>query len=173
LYTQSPGDRGLCAACRRLLAGDVPWKADTAGAGGRDPGDAAPGRSDKVSRLRPRRSGLAGRRVAIGAAIALLAGGVGATAAFRRHALSDAWTAIERHIPSNAWSTLRRRTSQAWVTARHQASGAWASVCRRVPFLASKGDSGSAQSTAIRDTTVARGSQRRKAASSSKRSRDD
>jgi hypothetical protein len=175
LYTKSVGDRGLCASCRRLLAGDVPWKPDTGNAAEPDGEETSrPGVVGKIARPRRRTSGPALRRIAIGALAAAVVGGAGAAVAFRRKALSDGWTSIERHIPSNAWGSFRRRTSHAWTTVRHEASEAWTAVSRRVPFLASKADSATAAKPAAeRDDAVARGTPRRKTASRTKRGRDD
>src|SRR5439155_15307370 len=145
LHTPTPGDRGLCAACRRLLVSDVPWRGDTAGAG------TAPKKpqQEKASRPRPIRNG-ASRRIVIGAVVAFIVAGLGAGVAMRRQPLSDSWTKIERHMKSGVFSTIRRRTSaiwatmrrqssDAWVAVRRQSSDAWVAVQRRLPFDASEG----------------------------------
>ena len=173
LHTPAPGDRGLCAACRRLLVSDVPWRGDTAGAG------TAPKKpqQEKASRPRPIRNG-ASRRIVIGAVVALIVAGLGAGVAMRRQPLSDSWTKIERHMKSGVFSTIRRRTSAIWATMRRQSSDAWVAVRRRLPFDASDGKGSDSIAPAgpsragAGDTTVARGTHRRKTAST-RRSRDD
>jgi hypothetical protein len=177
LHTPAPGDRGLCASCRRLLVSDVPWRADSAGS---DPAAAAAAkRSDKgnVRRLRPGRAP-AWRRIAVGAAVALLVAGLAAAVATRRQPLSDSWTKIERHMKTDVWSTLRRRTLAIWATTRRRGSEAWVAVRRRLPFDGSsgKGSDSIAPASPSRagaaDETVARGTHKRKTASK-RRSRDD
>ena len=173
LHTPTPGDRGLCAACRRLLVSDVPWRGDTAGAG------TAPKKpqQEKASRPRPIRNG-ASRRIVIGAVVALIVAGLGAGVATRRQPLLDSWTKIERHMKSGVFSTIRRRTSAIWATMRRQSSDAWVAVRRRLPFDASDGKGSDSIAPAgpsragAGDTTVARGTHRRKTAST-RRSRDD
>jgi hypothetical protein len=175
LHTPTPGDRGLCAACRRLLVSDVPWRGE---GGGADPGAGTASRKpQKAQRARPIKGG-AWRRVAIGAVVALIVAGLGAGVAMRRQPLSDSWTKIERHMKSGAWSTIRRRSSAIWAAMRRQSSDAWVAVRRRLPFDApdSKGSDSIAPAAPSRagagEATVARGTHRRKTAST-KRSRDD
>ena len=185
LHTPTPGDRGLCAACRRLLVSDVPWRGDGAGA---DPGTAPrKPQKEKAQRARPTRDG-AWRRVATGAVVALIVAGLGAGVAMRRKPLSDSWTKIERHMKGGVWSTVRRRTlaicasmrrqsSETWIAVRRQSSETWIAVRRRLPFDAdSKGSDSIAPAAPSRagagDATVARGTHRRKTAST-RRSRDD
>jgi len=175
LHTPTPGDRGLCTACRRLLVSDVPWRGDAAGA---DPGaGTAPKKPQKAQRARPIKYG-GSRRIAIGAVIALIVAGLGAGVAMRRQPLSDSWTKIERHMKSGVWSTVRRRTSAIWAATRRQSSEAWIAVRRRLPFDAPEGKGSDSIAPAgpsragAGDATVARGTHRRKTAST-RRSRDD
>ncbi len=96
----------------------------------------------------------------------------------RRKPLSDSWTKIERHMKGGVWSTVRRRTSAIWASMRRQSSETWIAVRRRLPFDApdSKGSDSIAPAAPSRagagDATVARGTHRRKTAST-RRSRDD
>jgi hypothetical protein len=154
----------------------VPWRADANGA---DPGAGAAPRKPQREKARPRtiKNG-AWRRIAIGAVVALIVAGLGAGVATRRQPLSDSWTKIERHMKSGTWSTIRRRTSAIWTAMRRQGSEAWVAVRRRLPFDASEGKGSDSIAPAapsragVGDATVARGTHRRKSAST-KRSRDD
>ena len=119
LYEATPGDRGVCAACRRLLPSEPPWRS-----GGTSPAPASAKpvaavfkRPSAVSAERASfRGGRALRRIAFGAACAFLVAGL--AAAIGRHTLSDAWTAIQRQSPSQAWTALQRRASEAWSAVR-------------------------------------------------------
>ena len=177
LHTPTPNDRGLCSACRRLLVSDVPWRADAAGA---DPGNgaaAAPKRpdKDKVRRLRPA-GNRDSRRIAVGAAVALVVAGLGVVIAKRPKPLSDSWTKIERHMKTGAFSTIRHRASGLWVAAWRQGSDAWLAVRRRLPFglSDSKGsDSVASAPTSRSGTADATVSSHRRKTASTKRRRDD
>jgi hypothetical protein len=128
--------------------------------------------------------GRAFRRIAIGAAAALLVAGIGAAIAFRRQALSDAWTGLRRHTLPDAWNATRRQTSETWIAVRHHASEAWIAVRRHTPFdvpdvkpSASVSSATSPSRVAVREATPERATRRRAQHSgggkAKKRSRDD
>ena len=127
--------------------------------------------------MRPIKNG-SWRRIVIGAVVAVIVAGLGAGVAMRRQPLSDSWTKIERHMKSGVWSTIRRRTSAIWAATRRQSSDAWIAVRRRLPFDASEGKGSDSIAPAgpsragAGDPTVARGTHRRKTAST-RRNRDD
>jgi len=179
LHTPAPGDRGLCSACRRLLVSDVPWRADATGADPRNGGGASPKRpeKEKLARVRPIRD-RSWRRIAIGAGVAVIVAGLGAGVAVRRQPLADSWTKIERHMKTGAWSSLRRRVTALWASLRHETSDAWIAVRRHLPFGGAEGKGRDSIATPAPsrtgggDATVARGTHRRKTAST-RRSRDD
>jgi len=120
LYEAAPGDRGVCAACRRLLPSDPPWRA-----GGASPAPAAAKPIGAVFKKRPTavsaervsfRGGRALRRIAFGAACAFLVAGL--AAAIGPRTLSEKWTAIRRQTPAQAWTALQRQASEAWIAVR-------------------------------------------------------
>jgi len=125
LYEAVPGDRGVCAACRRLLPSDPPWRAPsspTLARVGATPASATkpvgafkrPGVSSaQRASFGPRRGF---RRLVIGAA--LLAAGAGAFAVLRPRALSEAWTEVQRQKPAELWTTAQRRASHEWIALR-------------------------------------------------------
>jgi hypothetical protein len=119
LYEAVPGDRGVCAACRRLLPSEPPWRsgATSPAPAAAKPVGAVVKRPGVVSAERPRfRGGRVLRRIAFGAACAFLVAGL--AAAIGRRTLTDAWTAVRRHTPAQAWTAIQRQASEAWIAVR-------------------------------------------------------
>ncbi|MFL5312142.1 MAG: hypothetical protein ACJ79H_17045 [Myxococcales bacterium] len=136
LYEATPGDKGVCAACRRLLPAEPPWRAPSSPtlAGKPTPGKPTPGSTKPIGAFkRPgvssaQRSNFGARsalrRIAMAAAVAaLLVVAAGASLSSRPRTLSDAWTALRRQTPAGAWAAMQRHASEAWIAVR-----------RRLPF---------------------------------------
>jgi len=134
LYEAAPGDKGVCAACRRLLPAEPPWRAPSsptlAGtkptlAGTKPtPGSTKPigamKRPGVSSAQRPSfgRSRLLRRIAMATAAAVLLVGALGASLTTRPRTLSEAWTALRRQTPAGAWTAMEHHASEAWVAVR-------------------------------------------------------
>src|SRR5438128_12044552 len=127
LYEAAPGDKGVCAACRRLLPAAPPWRAPSSPtlAGTKPtPGSTKPigamKRPGVSSAQRPNfgRSRLLRRIAMATTAAALLVGGLGATLTTRPRTLPEAWTALRRQTPAGAWTAIQRHASEAWVAVR-------------------------------------------------------
>jgi hypothetical protein len=122
LFEAGPHDRGLCADCRQLLASDVP-------------SDSGPrkevGRPAQVATLRPRRR-RGWRRIAIGAAVALVVGGAGAFWMMRPQKTSPVHAVQE--LASQSWTSGRRHASALWTDVQRHATQAWLAVRRHTPW---------------------------------------
>ena len=168
LYTPDPGDQGVCSMCRSLLPPQPP--ARTGGTSARPMSGQGTGAvSKRAGRISIGRRAL--RRIAIGAAGALLVVGLGAWwMRSSGHTPSTVWTAIRRHSPSDAWSGIKRHSSEAWVAIRRHSSDAWIAIRRHTPFDEPDAKPGAVASatppsrTAVRDATATRGTHRRASA---------
>jgi hypothetical protein len=185
LYPPTPGDRGVCEDCRRLLPADPQWRSGGASPGAQKPAGSPPrpaaGPSPRpasgqaiasiakrpassFSAQRPsfRRSN-ALRRLAIGASCAAAVAGGGGWVITHERSLSDVERAIRHRSPSEAWTAIKR----------HAAAG-WAALEARLPFdLGKRSGSAAAPSRpAVRDSTGSHGTQHR-AKKTGKRGRDD
>jgi hypothetical protein len=126
LYEAAPGDKGVCAACRRLLPAQPPWRAPSSPtlAGNPTPGSTKPlGAMKRPGVTSAQRSNFGRRRVfrhvaMAAAAAALIVAGLGASLSSRPRTLSDAWTALRRQTPAGAWAAIQRHASEGWIELR-------------------------------------------------------
>ena len=128
MYEPAPGDKGVCAACRRLLPSDPPWRAPnspTLAKSNPTPGSTKPlALPKRIGVSSAQRSnfarGRALRRIVLAAVVlALVVVGLGASLKTRPRTLPEAWTALRHQTPAGAWTALQRHASEAWVFVRH------------------------------------------------------
>jgi len=157
LYPPAPGDKGLCAACRRFFQPSRPGgPGDELGSG---VGAAArgPQTACRKKRAAPElRRGRAVRRIAIGAARCRVArAGLGASLKSRRAVCRNAWTAIQHQTPSKAWASIQRRASDAWIAVRRPHAIGRTQVKRGGSI-----GPGTPSRVAVRDASATRGTHR-------------
>lgn len=171
LYPPTPGDKGVCDDCRRLLPSDPAWRSGAAStsapspkpvsapAARPSPGQAIGSISKRPGAYSAQRPSFyrsrALRRLAIAAVCVAALGGGAAWLLTHERSLADLQRAIKHQSPSEAWTAIERHASNAWVWLKKQ----W-------PFGESQakrsGPSAPAPShAAVRDATASHSTHRR------------
>ena len=138
LYPPTPGDKGVCDDCRRLLPSDPAWRSGGASSSAPSPKPGKPASAPaprpssgqplgsiakrppgSFSAQRPnfRRSRSLRRLVIAGVCVAALGGGAAWLLTHER-SLADLQRAIKHQSPSKAWTAIERHASNAWVAVK-------------------------------------------------------
>ena len=122
LYTPTHGDTGHCAACSTFLPEDPAAPAANPAPRAAAKGHALAGDYNRGGRPSAVPAGpdegWPVRRIAKGLAAVALIAAIGATAAFQRQRLADAWSGLQRHSPAQAWAATRHLAAEGWTALR-------------------------------------------------------